>query len=311
MKKTERFKTLLENGYLPEELPPPFNTNNLAKYRESIAKNWEAIPNEYPKSIGETYSYPRLKHQRRYLAIPNPISQLFLSKLIADEWKEIRDHLKTSKYSVAIPEIEIGKPRAISKPNFEHINMRQNEISANYDHGLVSDVSRFYGTLYTHAVPWALHKKSWCKRNLHSPAYERSLGARIDKAVRKGQDNQTIGIPVGPDTSRIISEIVGVAIDQNVQESLKLDKNRAFRHIDDWHIGFDSAGEAEDAIANLATACRNFELELNAEKTRTFNATSFMNNIWPTELREYRFEKKKIWSRYVTRTLFYKSISSY
>ena len=189
--------------------------------------------------------------------------------------------------------------------------MRQNEISANYDHGLVSDVSRFYGTLYTHAVPWALHKKSWCKRNLHSPAYERSLGARIDKAVRKGQDNQTIGIPVGPDTSRIISEIVGVAIDQNVQESLKLDKNRAFRHIDDWHIGFDSAGEAEDAIANLATACRNFELELNAEKTRTFNATSFMNNIWPTELREYRFEKKKIWSRYVTRTLFYKSISSY
>ena len=140
-------------------------------------------------------------------------------------------------------------------------------MSAKFEHALVSDVSRFYSTLYTHAIPWALHGKDWCKRNLHSSSFNTSLGNRLDVAVRKGQDNQTIGIPVGPDTSRILAEIIGVSIDQYVRENLGIDQTRAFRNIDDWYIGFDNAGEAEDAIATLATGCRTFELELNADKT--------------------------------------------
>jgi hypothetical protein len=293
VKKTERLKILLEKGYFPEELPPPFNTILLAKYRASIIKNFPADTNQYPKTNNEIYSYPRIKHMRRNLAIPNPISQLHLSKLIADNWVEICKHLKTSKYSIDTLEIKSDGPRAISKPDFGLIALRTNEISANFDHGLVSDISRFYGTLYTHAVPWALHTKVWCKRNLNTVPYKSSLGACIDKAVRKGQDNQTIGIPVGPDTSRIVAEIVGVAIDHHVQNILHLDRSRAFRHVDDWYIGFDNAGNAEDAIANIAAACRTFELELNGEKTRTFNASSFVDSVWPTELREYKFQKKQ------------------
>lgn len=169
--------------------------------------------------------------------------------------------------------------------------LRRTEISAAYDHALVSDISRFYGTLYTHVIPWAIHGKTWCKRNLNRVTYHTTLGARLDKAVRKGQDNQTIGIPVGPDTSRIISEIVGVAIDRYAQKHLKLDRTRAFRHIDDWYIGFDNAGDAEDAVATLATGCRDYEFELNAEKTRTLHASSSVDNLWPTELREFQFRR--------------------
>jgi hypothetical protein len=54
----------------------------------------------------------------------------------------------------------------------------------------------------------------------------------------------------------------------------------------DNSIGFDNAGEAEDAITSLATGCRKFELELNAEKTRTLHASIRIANTWPTELRE-------------------------
>jgi len=288
--KTERFKILLEKGYLPEELPPSFNTEHLARYRESVAKKWAKIPKEYPKTNNEIYSIPRIKHSRRNLSVANPISQFYLSKLIADNWIEIRIHLKRSEYSIEVPEIEKDGKRAISKPDFPLTSLRENKISANFDHALVSDISRFYGTLYTHAVPWALHTKLWCKNNLYNSSYKKSLGARLDKAVQRGQDNQTIGIPVGPDTSRVISEIVGVAIDGHVQNVLDLDKNRALRHIDDWYIGFDNAGEAEDAVAELSIACRNFELELNAEKTKTFNASAFVDNIWPSELSGHTFK---------------------
>jgi hypothetical protein len=288
--KTERFKVLLGKGYFPEELPPSFNTLHLAKHRESIAKVWAGISAKYPKTNNEIYSNPRIKHLRRNLAITNPISQLHLSKLIADNWIEIHKYLKRSKYSIEVPEIEEGGKRAISKPDFPLTARQKNTISANFDHALVSDISRFYGTLYTHAIPWALHTKKWCKNNLNKPIYKKSLGALLDKAVRSGQDNQTIGIPVGPDTSRVISEIVGVAIDGQVQNALNLDRSRAFRHVDDWYIGFDNAGEAEDAVAELATACRDFELELNSEKTKTFNASAFVEDVWPAELSGHTFK---------------------
>lgn len=116
MKKTDRFKCLLEMGYFPEELPPSFNTLNIAKYRESIFKEWSSVAEEYPKTTHEIYSIPRINRLRRNLAIVNPIAQLHLSRIISHHWIDIRKHLKTSKYSIEIPEIEKGGSRAVTPP---------------------------------------------------------------------------------------------------------------------------------------------------------------------------------------------------
>jgi hypothetical protein len=261
MKKTERFRALRERGYFPEELPPPFHCDQFAKYRSTIAKAWHPNAANYSKSSYGIYSIPRVKRVRRNLAVVNPIAQFFLAKLISDNWVEIKKFLKRSKYSVEIPDVVANQKRAVPPPDFNLVGLRRFEISASHKHALASDISRFYGTLYTHTIPWALHTKSWCKTMLHDPSYNAKLGNRLDVAVRKAQDNQTIGIPIGPDTSRIISEIVAVAIDEYLQTQLKLDRSRAFRNVDDWYIGFDSSGEAENAVATLATACRDFELE--------------------------------------------------
>ena len=165
-------------------------------------------------------------------------------------------------------------------------------IASHFDHALLSDISRFYGTLYTHAIPWALHNKSWCKRNLSNSAYKQSLGNRLDVAIRKGQENQSVGIPVGPDTSRIISEIIAVSIDSAIQDRLQLSKGQAFRQIDDWLIGFDSVGDAEKAIAALSAVCQEFEIELNNEKT--WNTTCGLSGkvTWPEEIRQFIFEER-------------------
>jgi hypothetical protein len=291
MDKSERFRLLLERGYFPEELPPPFHTSDLATYRASISAAWAAVGPNYPNSTPEAYSVPRMLRLRRNLAIVSPVAQFHLAKLVADNWVAIRKHLRRSRYCLEIPEIVADSERAIPPPDFELMALKRIEIGASFDHILLSDISRFYGTLYTHAIPWALHNKEWCKRNLHSSAYNETLGNRLDAAVRRGQDNQTLGIPIGPDTSRVLSEIVGVAIDVEVQGHLKLNNARAFRAIDDWYVGFENAGEAEDAIATLATSCRKYELELNAEKTRTLSATASIDQLWPTDLREHRFSR--------------------
>ncbi len=59
--------------------------------------------------------------------------------------------------------------------------------------------------------------------------------------------------------------------------------------VDDCYLCFDSPGEAENAIATIARECRDFELELNAEKTKPLHAATWIDSVWPTDLREFRF----------------------
>ena len=59
------------------------------------------------------------------------------------------------------------------------------------------------------------------------------LGDKLDRLVRKGQDNQTIGIPIGPDTSRILSEIIAVGIEKKFIDLSGLEEDRVFRYVDD------------------------------------------------------------------------------
>jgi hypothetical protein len=289
MTKSERLKTLLKAGYFPEELPPSFTTDDFSKYRRAIGNAWTALQNypHYPKTTSERFSIPKVTEWRRELAIVNPIAQYHVAKLIADGWQEINKHLISCSFSVENISIKSDENRAVASPDFRLVALRQSEISALHNHALVADISRFYGTLYTHAIPWGLHTKAWAKDNFNNAAvYDVSLGARLDKAVRKGQDNQTIGIPVGPDTSRIIAEVVAVAIDARVQAELNLTANSIVRNVDDWYIGFDSAGQADEAVAVLAAAARDYELEIHPEKTKVVNAAFEVQPIWPTALRQ-------------------------
>ena len=223
-----------------------------------------------------------------------------MAKIISDDWQAISNHLKSCSFGVEEVRIRSDADRAISTPDFRLVSVRHLEISALHNHALVADISRFYGTLYTHAIPWGLHTKIWSKANLNNAVYEASLGARLDKAIRKGQDNQTIGIPVGPDTSRIIAEIVAVSIDTRVQAELELSAGSIVRNADDWYIGFDNAGQAEEAIAVLAAAARDFELEIHPEKTKVVHAATEVQAVWPTAMRqsaissEFREQSKTI-----------------
>lgn len=312
MAKSEWFKLLLERGYFPSELPPPFHTAELARYRTSVARRWAEVSEDYPSTIQEHYSIPRTSRARRNLALINPIAQVHLSKLVSDNWVSIRKHIRTDTYAVEVPEIKFGPTRSVSPPDFVLFNSTKTEISSQFDYALVSDISRFYGTLYTHAIPWALHGKTWCKENLHTSQHNDSLGNKLDRAIRKGQDNQTVGIPVGPDTSRIMSEIIAVSIDRIVKQQLRLTRGQSCRYIDDYFIGFDNVGSAEIAVGILAMACRKFEMELSDQKTRTLHSAPTVENAWVYELREFPFSKDSLQQRrsleqYFTRAFLYSS----
>lgn len=309
MNKSERFKVLLERGFFPTELPPPFVTETFAKFRNSIYREWLLL-NQPPKTRFEAYSYPRIGRQRRKLAIVNPISQLFLTKTISDNWTEIRKFLSSSNITLDSPIIYDNSDRAIPKPDFNLISLKRIDTEARYEHILVSDISRFYGTIYTHTLPWALHGKAHCKANVNNPSVMNSLlGNSLDVLVRKGQDNQTIGIPIGPDTSRILAEIIAIGVENEFMKHANLSTDRVFRYVDDLFIGFDGAGEAETAVSLLSKACSEYELELNHEKTSVVDPFNSGDDTWTTELREHIFRNTVQKQAQDIRSYFSKSFS--
>jgi hypothetical protein len=101
------------------------------------------------------------------------------------------------------------------------------------------------------------------------------------------QDGQTQGLPIGPDTSYILSELLSSAIDAEF-ESVLGEELIGCRLIDDYVLFFESTRDAERAQAALIRATRGFQGELNPEKTRVLSIFDETRESWTYKLAEYR-----------------------
>ncbi len=72
---------------------------------------------------------------------------------------------------------------------------------------------------------------------------------------------------VGPDTSRLIAELLLAGIESDKQFSLLLKDRLAFRLVDDFAIGFEREEDANRSLVALRKALWKFNLQLNEEKT--------------------------------------------
>lgn len=237
----------------------------------------------------EPFSIPKSGHARRLLAIVNPISEFKIAKLIADGWGEIRAHVRRSPLTEFAPVIDILGERAVLPANFVEVDRRRARIRANFPRALRSDISRFYPSIYTHSVPWALHGKDWAKRNLNQAPLNNSLGGRLDRALRQSQDNQTMGISVGPDSSRVIAEIIASAVDQDLFPGARKRDGVGLRYVDDFLIGVPS-GEADSILAaRLRVVLKKYELEMNAEKTSADSTGEHERPRWARRLQVFPY----------------------
>jgi len=207
-------KELLELGYFPKELPPPFESKSLSEKLDEVNTEWDSISSsfgrperlEYSESKWVMFSIPKVQLSRRIINVPNPLHQSKLSKTIADRWIEIEEIFKKSTISSSSPIKDPKNKRAlITKQNFGEFKRRRLNESFDNLYEIKTDVSRFYGTIYTHSIPWLVHTKPVAKASRTDMTM---LGNALDKDLRSLNSGQTVGIPIGPDTSLIIAEII-------------------------------------------------------------------------------------------------------
>ncbi|MES2267739.1 MAG: RNA-directed DNA polymerase [Bacteroidota bacterium] len=274
---------LLAKGYFPKELPPPFNTQSLAsKYNIIKASLFGAIDKTPTRCVN--FSYAKIGMVRKSIKIPNPMHQIGLCEEISNNWSQIEAIYKSSTISFSRPKLK--GDRAANLSQFRDFSRRTFLASYPYTFELKTDIAKYFPSIYTHSIPWAIHGKSVSKAS----KYDKSLlGNKLDACIQQTMYGQTIGLPIGPDTSLIVSELIGCAID--AQLSKVIPGIKGYRYVDDMYFFFNSYVEAENGFLEIQKALKEFELQVNAEKTVIRKIPRGTDNEWVIKLRSFRFRK--------------------
>ncbi len=153
---------------------------------------------------------------------------------------------------------------------------------------LRADIAEFYRSIYTHSISWALHTKAVAKQRVRDKTL---LGNRIDAAVQAAQYGQTNGIPIGPDTSLVIADVVLAAVD--VELANRLGPITGYRHHDDYELVFRTASQAEEGKAALQAVMLEYGLHLNPLKTELVELPTRVASEWWNFVRQFSFSGGK------------------
>jgi hypothetical protein len=284
--------SLLSKGYFPRELPPPFTTAAYARYARKVGSSWPT--GTWTRCV--THNLARPGGLRRPLRIPNPLSYFALASIIAANWNSIKSHTWKQTLSASRPYALKASSRAVV-PRYRYGELTRlralRRRSGRYL--LLTDIDQFYPTIYTHTIPWALHTKAACKAALKPKKGKKPailLGDTIDKALQRMNEGQTHGIPIGPDTSLVVAEILLAAADEMLV-ARKAGTFSGFRYVDDYELSFQSLSGAEEALVELQAILATFELNLNPKKTRIVDLPRGLDSAWSIELKSINIRAKK------------------
>jgi hypothetical protein len=135
------------------------------------------------------------------------------------------------------------------------------------------DVSKCFDSIYTHSITWATKEKSFIKKNIPTVLFS-SFGNDFDELMQKSNYNETNGIVIGPEISRIFSEIIFQRIDARVASHSISETGVATkiefevrRYVDDIYIFAKNDETAQKVFEIYTSELQKFNLYVNKTKT--------------------------------------------
>ena len=313
-------KSLLSKGYFPRDLPPVFTTQEFGSKASEILASWRKAGifsitpaskmkksgsqrirrgaytyGNLPRAEAEAISKPKRNFERRYIHITHPIPQSLLAWEIVSHWRQLQKWLARQEYSEERIIISDSFERALKDINFPIHRAKTGYIEAASDWLVKTDISRFYPSIYTHSIAWAAYGKAQVKSDL--TMYSGTFADRLDLLVRHCNQNQTVGIPIGPETSRILAEIISSRIDTNFRLSevaKNVKKSQIDRLQDDWYVGTGSMAVAEKVLSTISRCYNEFGLEINGSKTSISHIISSRQDSWKSDIAAFLSDRRYV-----------------
>src|SRR5690606_2078766 len=141
------------------------------------------------------------------------------------------------------------------------------------------DISKCFYHIYTHSVTWAVKDKESAKRNAKETSFENSF----DKLMQLANYNETNGIVVGPEISRIFAEIILQQVDLNVSKRLEEQYKYGVdyevrRYVDDYFVFSNDPKILETVKKEFQKELGFYKLYLNPTKS-DIKTPPFITNV--------------------------------
>lgn len=136
------------------------------------------------------------------------------------------------------------------------------------------DVSHCFDSIYTHSISWALKNKSFIRKYV---THSNQFGQELDTLMQRSNNNETNGIPIGSEFSRVFAELIFQRIDCSIESEL-LDEygwvnNKDYvilRYVDDFIVFCNNDKNAELITKTINVKLNEFNLQLNINKLKKY-----------------------------------------
>ncbi len=156
---------------------------------------------------------------------------------------------------------------------------RYQRAEKKYQHLCKLDLQSCFDSIYTHSITWAVNGgKDVYKAIFPFEDFMRTFGGEFDYLMQKMNYNETNGIVIGPEFSRIFAEIILQYIDTETEAKAFRDKKlvhkrdyEIYRYVDDYFIFYNEPKVLEDIRAILVETLHEYKLKFGNDKNGEFD----------------------------------------
>lgn len=151
------------------------------------------------------------------------------------------------------------------------------DLEARFPTLMKVDIAKCFDSIYTHSITWATRSKVYAKANTRI----RTFANDFDVLMQKSNYNETNGIPIGPEISRIFAEVIFQDIDRKVEAKLVAVGNVAgsdyqvARYVDDIFIFAKNDDVSTIVLETYMDELSSYNLHTNSAKTELLHRPFF------------------------------------
>lgn len=145
-------------------------------------------------------------------------------------------------------------------------------LEQKFSHMMTLDITGCFYHIYTHTIAWAVKGKEVAKAFIKADTFEKNF----DQLMQHLNYNETNGIVVGPEISRIFAEIILQSVDLAIIRQLK-DNGYALgrdyeirRYVDDSYVYANSRKVLDDIRTAYKEQLAYYKLDINEKKLEYF-----------------------------------------
>lgn len=168
---------------------------------------------------------------------------------------------------------------------------RYQRAEKKFTHLVKFDIQSCFDSIYTHTISWVTNGgKDNYKNHFPYKKDDDAFGSRFDSMMQKMNFNETNGIVIGPEFSRIFAEIILQYIDKTVETRAKSKglnhktNYECYRYVDDYFLFYNDPKVRSEIMLLFTNLLKEYKLTISDAKTMEFERP-FVTDITRAKLR--------------------------